>query len=202
MAIHKTCIICHFNYWLIEHPYFRNGLKCTRWNKHIHNIITQRVVKHISDNKMMLRGSRPSVATELSTIRHDFSLRLLWLTHCGLVTPYGDIDLRQHWFRQWLVAWRHQAITWTNVDLSSFKAFGIHRRALSWEDLKIPSSKTRIKIPFLESHSDRPGVNELMTLDSFLLIARYNSKLPTRVLAGYRDTWSVRWTHPRRLYNA
>ena len=22
----------------------------------------------------------------------------------------------QHWFRWWLVAWRHQAITWNNVD--------------------------------------------------------------------------------------
>ena len=22
-----------------------------------------------------------------------------WLTHCGLVTPYGNIDLGQHWFR-------------------------------------------------------------------------------------------------------
>ena len=25
------------------------------------------------------------------------------LTHCGLVTPYADIDLGQHWFRHWLV---------------------------------------------------------------------------------------------------
>ena len=37
-------------------------------------------------------------------------------THWGLVTPYGDVDLGQHWLRYWLVAWRHQAITWTNVD--------------------------------------------------------------------------------------
>ena len=42
-----------------------------------------------------------------------------WLTHWGLVTPFGDIDLGQNWFKLWLVAWRHQAITWTNVDLSS-----------------------------------------------------------------------------------
>ena len=31
-------------------------------------------------------------------------------THWGLVTPYGAMELGQHWFRQWLVAWRHQAI--------------------------------------------------------------------------------------------
>ena len=35
-----------------------------------------------------------------------------------LVTPYGDIDLVQHRLKQWLVSWRHQAITWTNVDSS------------------------------------------------------------------------------------
>ena len=28
------------------------------------------------------------------------------------------IDLGQHWLRWWLVAWKHQAITWTKVDLS------------------------------------------------------------------------------------
>ena len=39
------------------------------------------------------------------------------LTWCGLVTPNGDID--QHWLRWWLVAWWHQAITGTNVHLSS-----------------------------------------------------------------------------------
>ena len=25
------------------------------------------------------------------------------LTHCGLVTPYGGLDLGQHWFRLWLL---------------------------------------------------------------------------------------------------
>ena len=49
----------------------------------------------------------------------------------------------------------------TNVDLSSMRSFGIHRRALSWEDLKIPISKTRLKITFLGSHSDLPGANKL-----------------------------------------
>ena len=40
------------------------------------------------------------------------------LIHCGLVMPYGDINLGRHWYRWWLVAWWHQAITWSNVDLS------------------------------------------------------------------------------------
>ena len=34
------------------------------------------------------------------------------LTHCGLVMPYGEINLSQHWLRQWLVAWWHHAITY------------------------------------------------------------------------------------------
>ena len=46
-----------------------------------------------------------------------------FLTHWGLVTPYGIGDLGQHW--------RHQAITWTNVDLSSVRSGGIHLRTLS-----------------------------------------------------------------------
>ena len=51
------------------------------------------------------------------------------LPHCGLVMPYGDMDLGQHWLRQWLVAWWHQAITWTNVDLSSVTYSDIHLMA-------------------------------------------------------------------------
>ena len=38
------------------------------------------------------------------------------------MTPYGDRKLGQHWIRLWFVAWRHQAITWTNVDLSSVRS--------------------------------------------------------------------------------
>ena len=34
------------------------------------------------------------------------------------------LDLSQHWLRQCLVAWRHQVITWTNVDLSSIGCYG------------------------------------------------------------------------------
>ena len=40
------------------------------------------------------------------------------LIYCGLITPYG-----QHWLRMWTVALQHQAITWTNVDLSSIDFF-------------------------------------------------------------------------------
>ena len=42
-----------------------------------------------------------------------------------------DIDPGQYWLRWWLDAWRHQAITWTNVDFSLVRFCGIHLRAIS-----------------------------------------------------------------------
>ena len=41
------------------------------------------------------------------------------LTQYGLVMPYGDTDLGQHWLRQWFVVWQYQGITSANVGLSS-----------------------------------------------------------------------------------
>ena len=32
-------------------------------------------------------------------------------------TPCGINNQCQHWFKKWLAAWRHQAITWTNADI-------------------------------------------------------------------------------------
>ena len=60
---------------------------------------------------------------------------LISLSHCGLVIPYGNIYLGQHSLRQWLVAWWHQTINWTNVDLSLNMLRGICLRAMSQEVL-------------------------------------------------------------------
>ena len=49
------------------------------------------------------------------------------------MTSYGDTDLGQHWLRQWLVAWRHQAITWTSFDLSSVRSSDIQLRVIQPE---------------------------------------------------------------------
>ena len=37
--------------------------------------------------------------------------------------PYGVLELDQHWFETNIGSehWRNQAITWTNVDLSSVR---------------------------------------------------------------------------------
>ena len=52
-------------------------------------------------------------------------------THCELVTPHGDIDLGQHWFRYCLVVWGHRAITCINVDQSLVRIWRIRLKAIS-----------------------------------------------------------------------
>ena len=65
------------------------------------------------------------------------------LTHCGLVTPYIWQQRSRSTLAQVMVcfAWRHQAITWTNVDWSSVESSDIHIRAIS---LKMPQPITKI----------------------------------------------------------
>ena len=86
------------------------------------------------------------------------------LTHWGLVMPFGDRDLGQHWLRQWLVTWRHQAITWTNIDLSSVRCSGIHLRAISSEIPQPPFTKVSLKITHLKLNQNLPGANELIVM--------------------------------------
>ena len=49
-------------------------------------------------------GTRPSAGTVLTTNlhkvigKHSTDCKVM-LTHCGLVTPYGDMELGQHWLR-------------------------------------------------------------------------------------------------------
>ena len=49
--------------------------------------------------------------------KSGISCQITLLTHCGLVMPYSDIDLGQHWF--W---WWHQALTWSKVELIAVKS--------------------------------------------------------------------------------
>ena len=77
------------------------------------------------------------------------------------MTPYGDMELGQHCPKEWRVAWRHQAIIWTNAELSLMMCHGINLRALSLNDVNIPINKTRLKIAGLKWHPSLPGDNEL-----------------------------------------
>ena len=83
------------------------------------------------------------------------------LTHWGLVTSYGDRDLGQHWLRWWLVAWRHQAITWTNMDLSSAKSSDILPMATLQEIPQPSITKCGFKMSSLKFNSNPPRANGL-----------------------------------------
>ena len=74
--------------------------------------------------------------------RHLHIVYMAEFTHRGLVTPYGEIQLGQQWFMQWLIAWRHRAITRTYVDLSSICYCVMHPRKIS----KISITKLHLKI--------------------------------------------------------
>ena len=105
-----------------------------------------------------VRGCHPR-AKQLITIFPDFCQQ--YLTHFRMETRYGDIVPGQHWFRQWLGGWRHQAITWTNVDLSSVKSSDIHIKEISQEAPQPPINKNSLKIDYLKFYSNVSGNNEL-----------------------------------------
>ena len=75
--------------------------------------------------------------------------------------PYGGINLGQHWLKQCFVAWWHEAIAWTNIDLSSVRSIGIHPRAISWGINLSSVHKINLKITVLKFHGNLPGANEL-----------------------------------------
>ena len=60
--------------------------------------------------------------------------------------------------------WRHQAITWTNIDWSSVKSSDIHIRAISQEMSQLSVTKIHLKITYLKFNSNFPGANELTSL--------------------------------------
>ena len=95
----------------------------------------------------------------------------------GLVTPYGNTDLGQHWLRQWLIAWQHLAITWTNVDLSSVEFSGIHVTTILLVALKVSIHEMSWKIISLKSQPHLPGANELGKMSLKLSSAGYQISL-------------------------
>ena len=86
---------------------------------------------------------------------------LIVLSRCGPVTPYGDINLDQHWIRKRRVAWRHQASIWTNVDLPWVRPCDIHLRLISQEITQPSITKICLKITHLKFNQNLPGAKEL-----------------------------------------
>ena len=62
------------------------------------------------------KGDKPlSEPVMISLLTYICVTRPQWVTHCSLVMPYGVIELTLLNTGS-RVAWRHQAITWTNVN--------------------------------------------------------------------------------------
>ena len=60
--------------------------------------------------------------------------------------PYDGIELSLQKLKQWLVAWRHQAITWINFDLSPVRSSDNNLGAISWEIPQSSFIKISLKI--------------------------------------------------------
>ena len=65
-----------------------------------------------------------------------------------------------------VIAWRHQAIAWTNVDLSSGLSCGIQLKAISPEILNISFFDNILKIVYLRIQPHFSGNNVLQTTNS------------------------------------
>ena len=67
----------------------------------------------------------PRISVSKRHILFKFTLRIMrhaeinQLPHCAQVAPYGDTDLAHQLLNQSIVAWRHQAIDWGNINFSS-----------------------------------------------------------------------------------
>ena len=186
---------CHFHWYrktsIISRTKSQNlNVSCILLQLSSHSIHWNQVLVENEDVVGAVPTGDAPITSELSTILLPTKVRLilevLWyyhyhyyhhvmfcLTHYGLMTPYGNRELGQHWSRWWLVAWRHQVITWTNVDLSSARSLGIHLRALSEEIVKIPISKTTPNINFFNIISRFPRANDLISFSKMYISPPY-----------------------------
>ena len=90
--------------------------------------------------------------------------RFMWhqweiLTHCGLWPSDTIWQQRSGSTLAQVMAWRHQAITWTNVDWSSVKSSDIHIRAISQEMPQPSITKICLNFTCLKFHSNFQGAN-------------------------------------------
>ena len=92
-----------------------------------------RLVYYESDNLLWKIYIQSACYIDFALLKNytKVDTRVSMVVHCGLVMWYGNIDLFQHWIRKSLVAWWHQAINCTNVDLPSKVFCGIHPRVIS-----------------------------------------------------------------------
>ena len=117
-----TCPVkCECNYLSIpklQRLHLRNLGMDKLFHSTIHNGCNDISMLKFKLNHVSKRGSRTLHSKITLANLHSQDIPTL-LTHWVKVMPYGNNYLRQHWLRLWLVAWQHQAITWTNFDLKT-----------------------------------------------------------------------------------
>ena len=86
---HDVEDLMRFMYWTMY--CYCDGCRCPGSNR------SQTISCYHVDSTLHIKGS------------HESDINSLW-------PGDGDKDMSQHWLWQWLVAWRQQAITWTNAD--------------------------------------------------------------------------------------
>ena len=90
--------------------------------------------KNTSMNKFLAQNSSPCLmlgGIPPASLSEGWLCYQFWdhtVAACGPVKVYCDTDFGWHWLR--LVAWQHQPIIWTNVDLPSEVYCGINLRAM------------------------------------------------------------------------
>ena len=89
----------------------------------------------------------PKCAHVCTFLLQNGSLWDICVIHCGIYEPVllqpGACGL---------VAWWHQAITWTNVDLLSVKPSDIHIRRIAQEIPQSSSTKISLKFTYVKFH--------------------------------------------------
>ena len=122
-------------------------------------------------------------------------------THCCLVTPCGVTELGQHWFRQWLGAISHQAITQINVNLSLMRPVDICLKAISDRLFNINLNTKVFENYIFENSATSSRGNELKCyLISYVNFTKNMSMNDSPDTIGYPITWFHCIVRPAKLW--
>ena len=114
-----------------------------------------------SDHKQLRSEADPSMSH-----LHIYTRHLIWnLTIIKLVMAQWSYmaswNLGQYWLRLCLAAWRHQDITWSNLDQPSKRFISIQLRGILQVTLKLSVTIMCAKIKHLNFWPNLPGANVL-----------------------------------------
>ena len=121
----------------------QKGRITEQWYLYLYGQFLMWLIRKITCQYVVGNSLSPYVFTAERRISTNLPWRLLTflsliysLTHFGLLTKYGDIDLGQHWLSQWFGAW-HQTTIWINVDFILVSFCSMPWKAISQQILKL-----------------------------------------------------------------